>query len=99
MKTKQGLLNAVNEEIRHLQNLAERIETSDEMDLRPLSELAVVLATRRKALKLNPADVSELCGVSPNTYRAIESGKGNPTIKTLEGIGSVLNFNVWIELK
>ena len=99
MKTKQSLLNAVNQEIRHLQSLAERIETSDEIDLRPLSELASELKSRRKALNLNPADVGDLCGVSPKTYRSIENGKGNPTIKTLAGICSVLNFNVWIELK
>lgn len=99
MKTKQGLLAAVTEEIRHLQALAERIEASDEPDLRPLSELAELLEIRRKALDLNPTEIGDLCGISPNTYRAIENGKGNPTIRTLEGIGSVLNFKIWIELK
>lgn len=99
MKTKQGLLETVNKEIQHLQTLAERIEASDEPDLRPLSELADLLKTRRNALKLNPTEVSDLSGVAPNTYRSIESGNGNPTIRTLEGIGSVLNFKLWIELK
>ncbi|MFL1454105.1 helix-turn-helix domain-containing protein [Marinobacter sp. GN3S48] len=99
MKTKRGLLEAVNEEILHLQNLAEQIEASDEPDLRPLPELANLLEARRKALSLNPTEVSDLCGISPNTYRSIASGNGNPTIRTLEGIGSVLNFKLWIELK
>lgn len=99
MKTKQGVLEALTEEIRHLQALADRIEASDEPDLHPLSELAGLLAERRKSLDLNPSEVSELCDISPNTYRAIEGGKGNPTIRTLEGIGAVLNFRIWIELK
>lgn len=99
MQTKQALLTAITEEIRHLQTLAERIEASEEPDLHPLSELAELLEARRKALDLNAADVGELCGVSPTTYRAIENGTGNPTLRTLEGIGSVLNFRIWIELK
>lgn len=99
MKTKQGLLEAVNEEIQHLQALAERIGASDEPDLRPLSELSELLEKRRNALDLNPTEVGELCGLAPNTYRAIEKGKSNPTIRTLQGIGSVLNFKLWIELK
>lgn len=99
MKTKQGLLEAVNKEIQHLQSLAAQIEASDEPDLRPLAELANLLEKRRKALNLNPTEVSELSGISPNTYRSIETGSGNPTIRTLEGIGSVLNFRLWIELK
>ncbi len=99
MKTKQGLLEAVNDEIQHLQSLAAQIEASDEPDLHPLSELANLLEARRKALNLNSTEVSDLSGISPNTYRSIESGNGNPTIRTLEGIGSVLNFKLWIELK
>ncbi|MFB2707019.1 helix-turn-helix transcriptional regulator [Marinobacter shengliensis] len=99
MKTKQALLAAVTEEVRHLQALAERIEASEEPDLRPISELAGLLEARRKALDLGAADVGELCGISPTTYRAIENGTGNPTLRTLEGIGSVLNFRIWIELK
>lgn len=98
MKTKQGLLNAVNNQIRELQALANSIEISEEPDLRPLSELADVLKTRRKQLNLSRNEVSELCGIAPNTYRALEMGEGNPTVQTLKSVSEVLNFRVWVEL-
>ncbi|GGE57721.1 hypothetical protein GCM10011533_07780 [Streptosporangium jomthongense] len=99
MKTKQGLLAAVQQEIRNLQSLAERIESSEEPDLRPLSELAPVLKNRRETLRLSAQEVSDLAGLSPNTYRAMEIGNANPTIQTLQVVGKVLNFRLWIELK
>lgn len=99
MKTKKGLLDAVHEEIRHLQSLADRIEASEEPDLRPLDNLPELLRQRRQDLNLSAQDTSELAGLSPNTYRAMEKGDGNPTISTLKNVGAVLNFNVWIELK
>ncbi|ERS87011.1 hypothetical protein Q667_15680 [Marinobacter sp. C1S70] len=99
MKTKAGLLNALNEEIKRLQILADKIEASEEPDLRPISDLATVLRVRREGLDLSVIDVSDLAGLSPNTYRVMETGAGNPTITTLTGIGKVLNFDVWLELK
>ena len=99
MKTKQGLLQAVDEEIRRLQALADQIESSDEPDFRSLSELSDVMKQRREALSLSAGEVGDLCGVSANTVLAIEKGTGNPTIRTLQGVGKVLNFQLWIELK
>lgn len=99
MKSKASLVEAINEEIDRLKALANTIEASDEPDLRPLSDLSDVLKTRREDLDLSPQDVSELGGLSPNTYRAMEGGTGNPTIQTLQTVGQVLNFSVWIELK
>ncbi|SNC68103.1 DNA-binding transcriptional regulator, XRE-family HTH domain [Marinobacter sp. es.048] len=99
MNTKASLVAAVNEEIERLQTLANTIEASTEPDLRPLADLADVLKARREDLDLTPNDVSELGGLSPNTYRAMEGGTGNPTIQTLKTVGQVLNFKVWIELK
>jgi|TARA_R110001592_G_scaffold354313_1_gene653870 DNA-binding XRE family transcriptional regulator len=99
MNTKASLVAAVNEEIERLKALANTIEASTEPDLRPLTDLAGVLKARREYLDLTPHDVSELGGLSPNTYRAMEGGTGNPTIQTLQTVGQVLNFKVWIELK
>lgn len=97
MKSKQGLLRAVNEEIRHLQLLANQIATSDEPDLRPLSELADIMAERRETLTLSPIEIGELSGMSATTVRAMEKG-GNPTIKSVQAVGKVLNFKIWIEV-
>jgi|GEM_PF-1614767 DNA-binding XRE family transcriptional regulator len=98
MKTKQGLLKAVNQEIQQLRVLAASIEASDEPDLHPITELASVLEKRRQNLGLKPHEVAELCGLSANTYRAMELDKGNPTINTLKSVGQVLNYKIWIEL-
>ena len=53
---------------------------------------------RRKALGVSQRDLSELAGVSLHTLSDIESGKGNPTLATLEAIlaplGMVLSIQV-----
>jgi hypothetical protein len=89
MKSKQGLLDAVNEEIQRLQELAKQIESSDEPDLRPVSDLADIMKSRRDVLSLSSGEVGDL--------RAMEKG-GNPTIKSLQAVGKVLNFKLWIEV-
>ncbi len=75
MKTKQGLLKAVNQEIQQLRVLAASIEASDEPDLHPITELASVLEKRRQNLGLKPHEVAELCGLSANTYRAMDGAR------------------------
>jgi len=97
MKSKQGLLDAVNEEIQRLQALAKQIESSDEPDLRPVSDLADIMKSRRDSLTLSLGEVGDLSGVSGTTVRAMEKG-GNPTIKSLQAVGKVLNFKLWIEV-
>ena len=53
---------------------------------------------RRKALGVSQRDLSELAGVSLHTLSDIESGKGNPTIATLERVllplGMVLSIHI-----
>ncbi|MCK7552821.1 helix-turn-helix domain-containing protein [Marinobacter goseongensis] len=99
MKSKQGLLKALRAQIAQLEALEDQIENSEEPDLRPVQDLGEIVETRREALSLSAEDVAELCGASATTIRAIEKGTGNPTLKTLTGIGNVLNLKLWIELK
>lgn len=53
---------------------------------------------RRKALGISQRDLSELAGVSLHTLSDLESGKGNPTLATLERVllplGLVLSIQV-----
>ncbi|MDS1310396.1 helix-turn-helix transcriptional regulator [Marinobacter xiaoshiensis] len=98
MKTKQGILKAVKDQIKHLQALAHTIEASESPDLRELKELPELLATRRESLNMTPAEVAELSGVSPTTYRSIERGSGNPRIQTLQTVCDVLNVKIWVDL-
>lgn len=98
MKTKQGILKAVNDQIEHLQTLAQTIEASESPDLRELEELPALLAERRESLNMTPPEIAELSGLSPTTYRSIERGSGNPRIQTLQTVCNVLNVKIWVDL-
>lgn len=54
---------------------------------------------RRKALGISQRDLSELAGVSLHTLSDIESGKGNPTLATLEGILTPLGMVLSIQIR
>lgn len=54
---------------------------------------------RRKSLRVNQLELSELAGVGINTLVAIERGEGNPKLKTLLSILDTLGLQMTIELK
>lgn len=54
---------------------------------------------RRAQLKISQTDLSEMAGVSLATVKDIERGKGNPSIRTVEKILSVLGMEVIYRLR
>ena len=62
-------------------------------------ELIKVLKDRREALKVTQEHLAELSGVGLRTLKAIESGRGNPTIETLIKITDVLGLELKLEIK
>ncbi|MBF0199638.1 MAG: helix-turn-helix transcriptional regulator [Planctomycetes bacterium] len=48
----------------------------------------------RRSVKVNRIDFAKKIGISKRTLEEIEQGRGNPTLKTLEKILSVFNFEV-----
>jgi len=62
-------------------------------------ELIVTLKDRRETLKVTQEYLAELSGVSLRTLKAIESGKGNPTIETLNKLAEVLGLELKLEIK
>ena len=50
-------------------------------------------------LGINQENLAELSGVGLRTLKAIETGKANPTIKTLFKITDVLGLDLKIEVK
>jgi len=62
-------------------------------------ELIQALKDRREALKVNQEYLAELSGVSLRTLKAIESGKGNPTLDTLNKLAEVLGMELKLEIK
>ena len=60
-----------------------------------LSEnIGQLLRARRKFLQLRQRDLAELAGVTLRGLTEIEKGRGNPTLKQLAKIASVLGLEV-----
>ena len=54
---------------------------------------------RRETLKVSQEILAELSGVGLRTLKQFESGKGNPTIATLQKIADVLGMELKLEVK
>ena len=56
--------------------------------------VSTILKERRAALNISQQDLSEMSGVSLATIKDLERGLGNPSLKTLERIATVLGLEV-----
>jgi transcriptional regulator with XRE-family HTH domain len=63
------------------------------------SELVLTIKKRREALQVTQEDLAELSGVGLRTLKQFESGKGNPTLSTLQKISDVLGMEVCLKIK
>lgn len=61
-------------------------------------DLISTVKERRERLKITQADLAEMAGVSLATVKDIERGKGNPSLRTLEKILSVLGLEMNFEV-
>ena len=57
-------------------------------------KIGQLLRARRKFLRLRQRDLAELAGVTLRGLTEIESGRGNPTLKQISKIASVLGLEV-----
>jgi transcriptional regulator with XRE-family HTH domain len=62
-------------------------------------ELIDTIKERREMLKVTQASLAVLSGVGLRTLKQFESGKGNPTLRTLQKIADVLGMEVSLKLK
>ncbi|MBK7212084.1 MAG: helix-turn-helix transcriptional regulator [Bacteroidales bacterium] len=58
-----------------------------------------IIKERREVLQVTQETLAELSGVGLRTLKQFESGKGNPTLLTLQKIADVLGLEVGINLK
>ncbi|HET9570170.1 MAG TPA: helix-turn-helix transcriptional regulator [Bacteroidales bacterium] len=63
------------------------------------SELIKTIKDRREALQVTQETVAELSGVGLRTLKQFESGKGNPTLLTLQKIADVLGLELTLTVK
>jgi len=62
-------------------------------------DLIEIIKARREALQVTQETLAELSGVGLRTLKQLESGKGNPTLLTLQKIADVLGLEVCLKLK
>ncbi len=62
-------------------------------------ELIKTIKARREVLQVTQEGLAELSGVGLRTLKQFESGKGNPTLSTLQKISDVLGMEVCLKIK
>jgi transcriptional regulator with XRE-family HTH domain len=62
-------------------------------------ELIKTIKERREALQVTQERLAELSNVGLRTLKQFESGKGNPTLLTLQKISDVLGMEICLKIK
>ena len=62
-------------------------------------DLINTLKERRVALQVTQETLAEISNVGLRTLKQLESGKGNPTLETLQKLADVLGMEVCLQLK
>jgi transcriptional regulator with XRE-family HTH domain len=64
-----------------------------------LQQIIQTIKHRREMLNVTQETVAQLSAVGLRTIKQLESGKGNPTLQTLEKIADVLGLQINLSLK
>jgi len=64
-----------------------------------LDDLIKTIKERREMLNVTQATLAELSGVGLRTLKQFESGKGNPTLLTLQKLADVLGMEISMQVK
>jgi len=62
-------------------------------------ELIRTIKERRKAMQVTQETLAELSEVGLRTLKQFESGKGNPTLLTLQKLTDVLGMEIYLKVK
>jgi transcriptional regulator with XRE-family HTH domain len=62
-------------------------------------EFVKAVKERREVMQVTQETLAELSGVGLRTLKQFESGKGNPTLLTLQKLADVLGMEVCLKLK
>lgn len=62
-------------------------------------ELIKAVKDRRESLNITQGTLAELSGVGLRTLKQFESGKGNPTLMTLQKLSDAMGMEVALKLK
>ena len=67
--------------------------------LMKIEEMGAFIAKRRKSLRVNQRELASLCGVSEHALCNLERGIGNPTMKLVSSVASVLGLELKMVVK
>lgn len=62
-------------------------------------KLGKTIKTRREILAITQSDLAELSGMGLRTLKAIENGRSNPTLETLNKLMDVLGLELSIAVR
>ena len=62
-------------------------------------EIGQLIEERREKLGLNQGDLAEMTGITTKTIYLIETGKGNPSIDTLQKLLTVVGLEMIVQIK
>ena len=62
-------------------------------------ELITIIKERRDSLQVTQETLAELSGVGLRTIKQFESGRGNPTLVTLQKLGDALGLELTMKVK
>jgi transcriptional regulator with XRE-family HTH domain len=62
-------------------------------------KLIKMIKERRESLQVTQETLAELSGVGLRTVKQFESGKGNPTLTTLQKLGDALGLEITMKIK
>lgn len=64
-----------------------------------IEKIGETIKSRRQFLDLRQEDLAEMSGIATKTIHLIECGSGNPSLETLEKIGTVLGMELILQIK
>lgn len=64
-----------------------------------IEEIGEIIQKRRKTLKLNQDDLSEISGITSKTIYLLENGKGNPSFQTLQKLLDVVGMEIEVRFR
>ncbi|MFY8110360.1 MAG: helix-turn-helix domain-containing protein [Bacteroidia bacterium] len=63
------------------------------------ADLIQIIKERRNELQVTQESLAELSGVGLRTLKQFESGKGNPTLLTIQKLADVLGLELCLKVK
>ena len=84
-----------------LRNLETFVTFAEKVQYNTLLDMKIqeVMKLQRKALGITQQDLADMSEVAISTIKQIESGKGNPSLSTVEKIMDILGMEVKYEIR